>query len=62
MTDHPHTLIFTSFDDLRSALACARANGTPYSGTELSIARDLAESLGMKTKVKLLESEMRRAR
>jgi hypothetical protein len=51
-------LIHTSVDDLKSSLRCARGHGGLDMDT-LTMARDMAETLGMRTKVKVLEAEMR---
>lgn len=52
-------LVHTSVDDLRSSLRCARDNGRQYSRETLTMARDLAESMGMRSKVRALEAELR---
>jgi len=57
--DQAEALVYTSVDDARSSLRCARkTGGTPRS--VLTMARDLAASLEYKTKVQLFESELRR--
>jgi len=52
------TLIYTSVDDMKSTLRCARRQGG-IGRLTLTMARDMAESLGAKTKVKVLEAELR---
>lgn len=55
-------MVSTSVDDLRSSLQCARASGAPDPEWRalLTAARDMAASLGRKTMVKVLESEIRK--
>jgi hypothetical protein len=51
-------LIHTSVDDLKSSLRCARGHGGLDMDT-LTMARDMAATLGQSTRVKLLEAEIR---
>lgn len=52
-------MISVSVDDLRSSLRCAREHGGA-GRTTLTMARDLAESLGYRGKVRILEAELSR--
>ena len=52
-------LVHTSVDETRSALQCARAHGG-YPVSVLTMARDLAAGMGQVTRVRVLETELRR--
>lgn len=52
-------LIYTSVDDARSSLSCARENGRPYSRKALSIVLDRARATGRRVLAKLMERELR---
>lgn len=61
MNQAQRRLIYTSVDDLRNTLRCSLANGGhAYRLEEVQIARDLAESLEMKSKVKVFEWYLRK--
>jgi hypothetical protein len=47
---------------MRCSLECAYANGHLYSVTVLEIARDMAAECGFRTKVRILNQFIRRAK
>lgn len=55
-------LVNTSADDMRCSLECAYAAGHLYSVTVLEIARDMSAECGWRTKVRILNQFIRRAK
>jgi hypothetical protein len=56
-----NALVHTSVEDMKSSLVCARQHGG-VAPVVLSIARKMCEAQGQRTKVRVLERELRRAR
>ena len=60
MNERASGLIYTSIEDMKSSLACAEANGEPYSVAMLKQALSMATKAGEKTRAKIIAAKIKK--